>query len=106
MGLFAARLLTGQEPDLTMPAGRYDESLGMWVDESGLTVVDVLSALPTRAERDRPGVLGTVTKAERDRDDPLLQLGTTKTSAGRDKDRAPIASAWVSPADADLDEPH
>jgi hypothetical protein len=104
--LFAARLLTEHEPDLAKPPGRYDERLGLWVNESGLNVVNTLSAMPTRADRDRPGVLGTVTKAERDRDESLVQLGTTKTSAGRDKDRASITSAWLPPPDdVDVDRP-
>lgn len=97
MALFAAQLLTVQDLDVPMPPGRYDESLAMWVDESSVPVVDALNTMPTRADRDRPSVLATVTKAQRDRDNWLVQLGTTKTSAGRDKDRSPIVSAWLSP---------
>ena len=92
MALFAARFLTLPQQEPPMPPGRYDEDRALWVDEFGAPMVDTLRGMPTRADRDRPDVLATVTKAERDRDSPIVYLSTTKTSAGRDKDRASVAS--------------
>jgi hypothetical protein len=89
MPLFARHFLTEAEPDVPMPDGRYDEDLALWVDEAGLALVGQLDLMPTRADRDRPGDLGTITKADRDRDHVAAAM-TTKTSAGRDKDRLAV----------------
>jgi len=75
--------------------GRYDERRGLRVDAGGRPVVEVLgpamAGTETRGGVDRDeaaatiGSLGTVTKQERDRDEPRGLL-LTKTSGGRDTD--------------------
>lgn len=76
-----------------MPAGHYDEDRALWVSATGLPVAETLQALGTRGERDRPKALGTITKADRDRDDIAAQL-VTKVAGGRAKDAAPSHSIW------------
>jgi hypothetical protein len=76
-----------------MPAGHYDESLGLWVNTTGSPAAETLQALGTRGERDRPTALGTITKADRDRDDMTAHV-TTKPAGERAKDAVMSDSIW------------
>jgi hypothetical protein len=93
MTLFAHRFLTSPVLEPAMPPGHYDESLGLWVNVTGSPVADTLQALGTRGERDRPKVLGTVTKADRDRDDTMAHV-ITKPAGERAKDAVMGDSIW------------
>ena len=83
MTLFAHRFLVSAGPEPSMPLGRYDEGLSLWINAAGLPIAETLHALPTRADRDRPDALGTITKADRDRDDMAAHL-VTKPAGERD----------------------
>lgn len=74
--------------------GRYDDGLALRVDDAGLPIAETLLTLPTRADRDRPHVLGTITKAERDRDEIASHL-ITKPAGERAKDAVICDSPWV-----------
>jgi hypothetical protein len=91
-------------------AGRYDETLALLLDFAGVPVAEALAAMPTRADRDRPGmlgtitsgeievpgVLGTITKADRDRDVIAAEL-ITKPAGERVKDLATSLPLWGPP---------
>jgi hypothetical protein len=96
MALFAHRFLTPPGSEPSMPPGHYDGSLALRVDDAGLSVTEMVRALPTRADRDRPDVLSTITKAERDRDGIAAQLGT-KPAGERAKDAVARDSLWGPP---------
>jgi len=110
VSLFAQQLCV-DEPcaDLVVP-GRFDETLGLRVDDAGRPIAAAL-LMPTRADRDRPDqnlLITTVTKAMSDRDEsPSLaddhSLLGTKTAAGadRDDDRFLISTVTFSGPDRD-----
>ncbi len=85
---------TGPPVDVTVP-GRYDPRRGLRVDEQDRPVVTGAGrSLGTETRRGRDTdeaplapitALGTVTKAEGDRDDPAVLL-TTRSAGGRDVD--------------------
>ncbi len=79
-----------------MPRGRYDEALAQLVDDAGVPIVETLGTMPTRADRDRPGLLATITKADRDRDGIAAEL-VTKPAGERAKDAAVWQSLWGPP---------
>lgn len=87
-------LETSRLPEGPELRGLYDERRGLRVDATGCPVVETggltMLATETRGGADRDeaaaaGWLGTVTKQERDRDDPRGLL-ITKTAGGRDTD--------------------
>ena len=102
MALFAHRFITEIEPELPIN-GSYDEDLDLLVDDRGVPVAEIVAALATRADRDRPGVrvasggTGTlvqmITKADRDRDIAGAEM-ITKPAGERVKDIVVGPSPW------------
>lgn len=96
MALFAHRFLTRVGPEAAIPDGRYDEALALLVDDAGVPIVETRGTMPTRGDRDRPHLLATTTKAERDRDGIAAEL-VTKPAGERAKDAAVWQSLWGPP---------
>lgn len=93
MSLFAHRLCVDDPLDAPPLPGRFDDARSLRVDEDGTPVANGLAALPTRADRDRPDdllLMGTQTKAITDRDETppstTALLMSTKTAGGIDND--------------------
>lgn len=84
--------------------GRYDDDLGLRVDEDGRPLVDLGSAhsLSTQtrggADRDHAPVssLGTVTKTAGTDSDDVPRLLFTKTGKGRDEDQESTRAVFAS----------
>jgi hypothetical protein len=109
MPLFAQSLCVDDPIAADPLPGRFDDALGLRLDDAGDPIAARL-AMPTRADRDRPGdaeLMPTGTKAMSDRDeapcaayDPYL--GTrTAGGADRDDDRLLLTTITFSGPDRD-----